>query len=94
MAEVDFRYQVNGQSYLGTQYRRTSLVSRWSAETLASRFVPGTRLQVWYNPSNPADAVLSRSPHPVMFVVFGLSVIMACRMWWKYSRPRGNTRPR
>jgi len=86
--EVAFRYQVSGLSYLGMQYRRTALLSRGNAEALTSRLVPGTRVQVWYNPSNPADAVLSRSPHPVMFVVFGLSAIMACWMWWKYSRPR------
>ena len=86
--EVDYRYQVKGQSYFGTQYRRTTLLSRLSAETIASRLVRGTRVQVWYNPSNPADAVLSRSPNPVMFVGFVLSGIMACWMWWKYSRPR------
>jgi hypothetical protein len=39
--EVAFRYQVNGLSYLGTQYQRTALLSRGRAETLASRLGRG-----------------------------------------------------
>ena len=90
ITEVDYHYQVNGKSYIGTQYQRTNLAgSRWGAARLAGRYVAGTRVQVWYSPSNPADAVLSRSTNPGMFVVFGLSAIMAWWIWRKYSRPVG-----
>jgi hypothetical protein len=89
LPEVDFRYQVNGQNYLGTRYRRTGFAtSRRTATRRARQYVAGTRVLVWYNPENPADSVLSRSPHPGMFVVFGLSAIMAAWIWLKYSRPR------
>jgi hypothetical protein len=87
--QIDYRYQVNGQSYLGNRYRRTDIAaSRWGAERRARQYVGGSRVQVWYSPTNPADSVLSRSPNPGMFVVFGLSAIMASWIWRKYSRPQ------
>lgn len=88
VAGVDYRYRVHGQGYLGTQYRRTPFAhSRWGAARFANLCAAGTRVQVWYNPLNPADAVLRREPHPGILLIFVLSALIAGWIWLKYSRP-------
>ena len=44
---VYYRYQVNHQAHVGTQYQRTNIAgSRWGAGRRASEHVVGTRVQV------------------------------------------------
>jgi len=87
--EPNLFYKVNGRSYFSNKWRRTYLSMRpWIANPGGSRYAAGARVQVWYNPQNPADSVLSRSTHPGIFLVFGLSAIMTAWIWLRYSRSR------
>jgi hypothetical protein len=83
---IYYRYEVDNQKYLGRNYRRTNVpFSRWTVGSFASRFVAGARVQVWYNPRNPGDSVLSRSMHPGVLLIFGLSSAITLWVWRKYS---------
>jgi hypothetical protein len=89
LIEVNYIYKVNGRSYFSNKWRRTYLSMRpWIANPGGSRYAAGARVQVWYNPQNPADSVLSRSTHPGIFLIFGLSAIMTAWIWLRYSRSR------
>jgi uncharacterized protein DUF3592 len=59
---VDFayRYEVNGLSFEATRFRYDKFfwTSEWAHNLVAVHPV-GSRIQVFYNPQNPADAVLS-----------------------------------
>lgn len=75
---VTYSYVVGGESYLGARYARFTMAgTRARALREARRFIRGTRVQVWYDPSRPADAVLSRRPNPVMLGVLSVVVFMA-----------------
>ena len=79
---VTYSYVVGGESYLSAQYARFAMAgTQGSARREARRFIRGTRVQVWYNPSQPDDAVLSRRPNPVLIVVLSLFIFMA----WLFS---------
>ena len=68
--QVTYRYQVDGEEYLSAQVRRTDMrTGLGRAKSRARRYVIGTRIQAWYNPFHPADAVLSRAPN---FVLLGI----------------------
>ena len=74
LAEVDFRYEVDGQRYFGSQVSRVEPPAA-GATTLAA-YVPGAALTVWFNPWRPCEAVLSRTPHSAMLgTVAGLALI-------------------
>ena len=59
---VDFayHYEVNGQSFEATRFRYDKFfwTSEWAHNLVAAHPV-GSQIQVFYNPQNPADAVLS-----------------------------------
>ena len=74
LAEVDFRYEVDGRRYFGSQVSRVEPPAA-GASTLAA-YRPGTALTVWFNPWRPTEAVLSRTPHgPMLGTVAGLALI-------------------
>ena len=62
--EIFYRYEVAGVPYMGRKYRRTDLMDfLWDAQRRASAFVAGSKLQAWYDPRRPDEAVLSREPN-------------------------------
>lgn len=63
-ASFSYRYQVNGQTYEGRRYRydgHPSFSSEDEANQMMLAHPPGSDVQVYYNPNDPADAVLSPS---------------------------------
>jgi uncharacterized protein DUF3592 len=62
---VRFAYTVDGREYtadrlgLFTEHARYGTMGGATAH--AARLTPGTEIPVWYDPSNPADAVSDRS---------------------------------
>lgn len=75
---VTYSYVVAGESYLGARFARFDMAgTRSKALREARRFIRGTRVQVWYDPSRPADAVLSRRPNPVLIAILTVAVFMA-----------------
>lgn len=57
--EIKYAYHVNGKKYIGTKYELSSSSSSggW-ADRVVSEHPEGKKVTVYYNPSNPSDAVL------------------------------------
>jgi len=60
-SDVFYRYAVTGTPYMGRKYSRIDLESSPSVSVLRASSQPhGARVQAWYNPLRPEEAVLSR----------------------------------
>lgn len=71
-----YRYEVEGKSYLSMQITPGSHEGEEARELKS-----GQTVDVYYNPDNPADAVLSRVSHPDSFgatliVVIAISMLI------------------
>jgi hypothetical protein len=67
---------VNGQTYEAQRYDFTtglSTVGDWPEEAVA-RYRPGTRAACYYNPQNPAEAVLERGTHADPAVLYAAGI--------------------
>ena len=90
-AQVTYGLEVKGQRFVSAQYRRTSMVGSHSKATGWVRRHPmGTRVSAWYNPRNPADAVLSREPNLVLIGLLGFVWFML----WLFSLATARAAPR
>jgi hypothetical protein len=58
-----YRYSVGDATFVGERLAFTSPVHRSavSAEGHLAQLKPGKRIEVWYDPANPADAVVERT---------------------------------
>jgi hypothetical protein len=57
VAEFSYGYRVNGKGYAGNTYRYVEMVP---PPTTAAQMTSGRDITVFYNPQNPADAILAR----------------------------------
>ena len=88
---VIYRYVANGQTFSSAQFARTQMLgARSDALSESLRYVKGTRVQAWYNPSQPAEAVLSRAPNPVLLAILAAVGIMV----WLFAMSQLATPPR
>lgn len=70
---IFYRYELGRERFISFQYRRTNLFgSRSRAIAVASRYARHDSVRVWYNPLNPADAVISRKPEWFLFAAIAL----------------------
>lgn len=84
-AETHFSYEVDGQTYVGSQLPPASAPSdQGSSSRLAPPYSPGTTVAAWFNPWHPSEAVLSRSPDSrllswmlALAVIAGLMLLVA-----------------
>jgi hypothetical protein len=83
---VQYEYDVNGRTYYGARRVLGDEVSKglrsWAERDIAA-YQPGMRVPVYYNPSDPREAVLERSaPHGVYFnalaTLFVLIALFMC----------------
>jgi hypothetical protein len=83
---VEYTYEVNGQTY-----RSDTISSGWTvsysagmAQNKTNQYQPGSKVNVYYNPDNPADAVLeTKSTSGNVFMIAGgailaLSLAISC----------------
>lgn len=58
-----YRYTAGGTKFVGERLAFTSPIHRSAvtAERHLKRLAPGKRIEVWYDPANPADVVIERS---------------------------------
>lgn len=57
--DIAYEYQVNGRRYTGTRYSRAEMGTNSKAwHAIRDELPVGTRVRVWYDPGDPADAVL------------------------------------
>lgn len=62
-ARLSYEYEINGQTYVGRDLRGSPAVVwgwPWFAQRVIARYPVGTRVDVYYSPSDPACAVLER----------------------------------
>ncbi|HEX5756924.1 MAG TPA: DUF3592 domain-containing protein [Arenimonas sp.] len=70
-AVVRYRYQVGGRSYVGKRLKLGGELDTGSRERAEARLLPyppGARVDVYYNPTKPADACLERDMEGLAFV--------------------------
>jgi hypothetical protein len=71
---IEYTYKFMGVEYSGSQYRMGSKgtsFDRRKAESILSRYPVGQQVEVYYNPDNPAQAVLEHgsASGPLLLIV-------------------------
>jgi Protein of unknown function (DUF3592) len=73
---VIYEYTVNGAGYSSSCVQfgtPTTYIRKSSAETAISHYPVNSRLTVYYDPENPAEAVLDRtSPGGLEYIIIGI----------------------
>lgn len=81
-AIVEYTYSVNGQSYEGNRIRfgAEGENTRESQQAILDRFPTGSRVDVVYDPANPASATLltGRAEYQQAGSYFGYGIIVLC----------------
>jgi hypothetical protein len=86
--EITYSYKVNGQDYEGNRIMIGAVPSgtQKSARDVTVRYPPGASVTVYYNPTNPREAILERksksaSASMIIGIVFiVLSIVTFCVM--------------
>jgi hypothetical protein len=89
---VKYSYQVGGQAFQGSRIAPGPELSGPGARQVAARYATGASVTVFYNPQNPADAVLEKSAPAknwlwFILVVFDCVICGAAPLvWWGLSQ--------
>ena len=76
-ATVFYTYEVEGRRYQSNQVRREETSgNEANAQANAAKYPTGSSVRVYYNPSNPADAVLETSPVFGFMVLWAMALVM------------------
>lgn len=76
---VQYSYQVGGQAYQGAKLAPGPEVGGTGAGKVVARYPSGAQVMVFYNPQNPADAVLERKA-PAQWLMWLLLVVFDCAL--------------
>jgi uncharacterized protein DUF3592 len=89
---VQYSYQINRQMYQGMKLAPGPEVGGTGAQKVVARYPSGAQVMVFYNPQNPADAVLERKA-PAQWVMWLILVIFDCALcavipfvWWSFGK--------
>ena len=89
---VQYFYQINGQAYQSMKLAPGPEVGGSGARKVVARYPAGAQVMVFYDPQNPADAVLEKKA-PAQWLMWLLLVIFDCAlcgvipfMWWSMGR--------
>jgi hypothetical protein len=89
---VQYSYQVGGQPYQGMKIAPGPEVGGTGAGKVVGRYPAGAQVMVFYNPQNPADAVLETKA-PAQWIMWLLLVIFDCVLcgvipiiWWSMNQ--------
>ena len=79
--DVQYRFRAAGQEFVGDKITfgmRTGYGRSSKAQEIANRYPVGSRVQVYYNPQKPSEAVLDRSAKNsvVLLIVGGVMVLL------------------
>jgi hypothetical protein len=79
---VQYSYSVNGQPFQGSKIAPGMEVGGTGAGKVVERYPAGAQVMVFYDPQNPADAVLERKALAqwVMWLVLVVTDLMLCGM--------------
>lgn len=89
---VQYSYQIGAQTYQNTKLAPGPEVGGTGAGKVVAKYPAGAQVMVFYNPQNPADAVLERKA-PAMWLMWLLLVIFDCTLcgvipviWWSMNQ--------
>jgi hypothetical protein len=91
--DVAYSYTVNGREHIAATIRPDlqGEPTTFSAERLLERYPLGTNVAVYYNPANPADAVLEpgRNPQTTSLLACGivLTIVSGVMILMRFLRP-------
>jgi len=88
---ISYRYEVDNRPYRNDRVRFGPVIAPrsilpgtdpepkapYSTAALARRYPQGMRVRVYYNPRNPADSVLYRTPSFEVWVILGAGLLFA-----------------
>jgi hypothetical protein len=60
---ITYRYQVDGKTFVGKRFRydgHPSFYNQTQAQQIIDAYPKNSEIEVYYNPANPADSILSR----------------------------------
>ncbi len=87
---VHYSYEVNGQLYESTQITIGPEVQEKGIASPIVRYPIGAQVMVFYNPRNPAEAVLERRAplQGALWLIVGLMDFMICLalVWGKFQK--------
>lgn len=97
-ADISYRYKVNGRNYSSSQISLLDFSSSSSARarTIVSRYPDNSKVDVYYNPADPSEAVLEPGASTglrilylvgVTFAVVGLLLLVMSLTGHVHSRP-------
>ena len=85
---VQYSYQVGGQTFQTIKLAPGPEVGGTGARKVVARYPAGAQVMVFYNPQNPAEAVLERKA-PAQWIMWLILVIFDCVLcgvipiiWW------------
>jgi len=89
---IQYSYQIGGQPYQGMKLAPGPEVGGSGAGKVVGRYPPGAQVMVFYNPQNPADAVLETKA-PAQWLMWLILVIFDCVLcgvipiiWWSMNQ--------
>jgi hypothetical protein len=92
---VIYEYTVNGAGYSGSRVQfgtPTTYIRKSSAEAAISHYPANSHVTVYYDPQNPAEAVLDRtSPGGLEYIISGIIILVMMALVIMYSAQ--NTAP-
>ena len=84
MARIAYRYEIDGRSFTSNRLGAKGMMQADS--TLVGKYFVGKTVDVFYDPANPASAVLERKrlsadlfllPMGALLLLFGVAVLVA-----------------
>ncbi len=81
---IGYKYTVKGRDYIGRRYRYDENHISFDYRAVAESMPPASRHRVYYNPANPADAVLSAGLDggALLQVLFGIPLnVLTFAIW-------------
>jgi hypothetical protein len=82
--DVGYSYTVNGMDYTGLRYRYDDRNGAFDYKAVIRAFPPGSTQTVYYNPADPADAVLSPGLNgcDLLLALFAIPLNVVTFMVW------------
>ena len=76
---IQYSYQVGGQAYQSNKLAPGPEIGGTGANKVVARYPAGAQVMVFYNPQNPAEAVLERKA-PALWLFWLLLVVFDCAL--------------
>jgi hypothetical protein len=92
--DVGYSYSVNGLDYTGLRYRYDDRNGAFNYKSVTRAFPPGSTRTVYYNPANPADALLAPGLNgcDLLLALFAMPLNVATFMVWVAAFRSGRRR--